>query len=842
MKKQLLVVTAILILVFTGTAQTRSGFNYQAVVRDTKGTVVVNSAVKLKVSILQGTENGSSVYTEEHKGTTNSFGLINAIIGEGTNTTGSFSAVKWAENNYFMKVEMALGTNTELELLGISMLHSVPYALHAESVTDNNDADADPKNEIQTLSIATDQLSISSGNQVDLSPYKDNTDNQELYWKGDSLAIKDGNALLLPKQDIIWDTAGTNIFYNQGNVGIGTMAQTGKLEVKGVPKANPDEIIFGVLNSSGDTVFAVYPGGVRINVDDTRVKASGSRGGFAVGGISASKGITNEYMRVTPDSVRIYVENNPTKASGSRGGFAVGGISSGKTSGSNYMYLEPENYFIGHESGSNLTTGLYNSALGYQSGLSISTGSENAFMGYQGGYSNQSGSGNLFLGYQTGYSNVDGNYNSFLGYKAGYSNTEGINNSFLGSFAGQNNSIGSYNIFVGDSSGFNNTGGANNSFIGTKAGFNNVNGFMNSFLGNFAGYSNTEGYANVFIGNSSGFSSVIAGGNVFIGNETGKASINGWNNVYIGTETGKNNLNGEGNVFLGYQTGMNNAGTRNVFLGNRAGMNQTGSDKLIIDNFDGDSTQVLIWGDLENNKLRMNANIGIGMNPDGNNLSVYNGFGRSTVNIKGTGDIYDFASVSLQSEEALHNRTYLLTHKSGNRFGLFYNDGINFYSRMNIDSTGNISIGTYDDGTEMLDVNGNARFRWVESGAYSAALAITSNGTLTTATSDSTMKKNIVPIDQSLLKVMGMNGVYFNWKNDETGPRKVGFIAQEMEKVLPEVVFTNPTDGKKGINYAELSAVLVGAIKEQQQQISNQQSEIDMLKAELEAIKLLLSK
>jgi hypothetical protein len=75
-----------------------------------------------------------------------------------------------------------------------------------------------------------------------------------------------------------------------------------------------------------------------------------------------------------------------------------------------------------------------------------------------------------------------------------------------------------------------------------------------------------------------------------------------------------------------------------------------------------------------------------------------------------------------------------------------------------------------------------------------------------------------------------MNGVYFSWKNDNLNNRRVGFIAQEMEKVLPEVVFTNPVDGLKGINYPEITAVLAQAVKEQEQKIDSQQKEIDDLK------------
>lgn len=81
---------------------------------------------------------------------------------------------------------------------------------------------------------------------------------------------------------------------------------------------------------------------------------------------------------------------------------------------------------------------------------------------------------------------------------------------------------------------------------------------------------------------------------------------------------------------------------------------------------------------------------------------------------------------------------------------------------------------------------------------------------------------------------------------------RIGFIAQEVEQIFPELVFTNEVDGYKGVNYAEMSAVLVEAIKEQQTVIEKQQeeinslkaktNEIETLKAEIEALKKIFSK
>ncbi|MBU0765866.1 MAG: hypothetical protein KJ607_13660, partial [Bacteroidetes bacterium] len=131
----------------------------------------------------------------------------------------------------------------------------------------------------------------------------------------------------------LWTRQGARVFLNDSTwrVGLGTNMPTGKLEVKGNASAGIDDPIFGVINSDGDTVFAVYPEGVRVFVNDDPVKSTGNRAGFAVGGYSLSKGETNEYLRVTPDSVRIYVgEGSGSKSGINNGGFAVGGFSLSK--------------------------------------------------------------------------------------------------------------------------------------------------------------------------------------------------------------------------------------------------------------------------------------------------------------------------------------------------------------------------------------------------------------------------------------------------------------------------------------------------------------------------------
>ncbi|MBX3043344.1 MAG: tail fiber domain-containing protein [Candidatus Kapabacteria bacterium] len=166
---------------------------------------------------------------------------------------------------------------------------------------------------------------------------------------------------------------------------------------------------------------------------------------------------------------------------------------------------------------------------------------------------------------------------------------------------------------------------------------------------------------------------------------------------------------------------------------------------------------------------------------------------------------------------------------------------------LRINPDGKVGIGTGTP-TQRLDVNGNARFRSIGSGAYSGVVNRTSDGTLTTATSDLRFKENIATLDNSLERVKQLRGVSFTWTSNPEYGTRIGFIAQEFEKVIPELAFTNPTDGYMGINYAEMTAVLVEAMKEQQtiideqnKRILDQQNEIDELKLKYEKLFQLLS-
>ena len=121
---------------------------------------------------------------------------------------------------------------------------------------------------------------------------------------------------------------------------------------------------------------------------------------------------------------------------------------------------------------------------------------------------------------------------------------------------------------------------------------------------------------------------------------------------------------------------------------------------------------------------------------------------------------------------------------------------------------GNVGIGITNP-SEKLHVSGN----------------ILATGTVN-ASSDISLKDNITPIPNAIDKVLQIRGVTFNRNDIEDNPRQAGVIAQEVEKVLPEVV-SEGEDGIKSVAYGNMVSLLIEAIKEQQGQIN-------MLKEKLE--------
>ena len=111
-------------------SQSPEKFTYQSIVRGSDGAVLTSAVIGFRLTILQNSSTGSSVYSETHTGDTNQNGLVTLIIGDGT-SSDNFSSIDWSTGQYFLKVEVdPLGGSNYL-IEDTSQLLSVPYALYS---------------------------------------------------------------------------------------------------------------------------------------------------------------------------------------------------------------------------------------------------------------------------------------------------------------------------------------------------------------------------------------------------------------------------------------------------------------------------------------------------------------------------------------------------------------------------------------------------------------------------------------------------------------------------------------------------------------------------------------
>ena len=127
----------LILLPIFGFSQAPQKINFQSILRNTNGEVVANKAVSLRISILSGSINGISVYSETYTKTSDASGLISLQIGNGMVISGVFSTILWGNAAYFIKLEADFNGGSNYVLLGTQELMSVPYALYA-SKTDTS--------------------------------------------------------------------------------------------------------------------------------------------------------------------------------------------------------------------------------------------------------------------------------------------------------------------------------------------------------------------------------------------------------------------------------------------------------------------------------------------------------------------------------------------------------------------------------------------------------------------------------------------------------------------------------------------------------------------------------
>jgi hypothetical protein len=295
-------------------------------------------------------------------------------------------------------------------------------------------------------------------------------------------------------------------------------------------------------------------------------------------------------------------------------------------------------------------------------------------------------------------------------------------------------------------------------------------GFGNTAFGEESLRANTSGSENVVLGYAALPRNTTGSQNVVLGVQAGYAGTGAYNgNTLIGYSIGYN-ANGvfDNNTAIGYQAGYNLTGNSNVMLGYMAGAYELGSNSFYIDNQDrtdtaGDKAGALLYGTFNatpaNQTLTINASTTVAQN----------------LEVLGTGNSYFAGNVGIGTTSP----QYLLHVGSAS-----------------------VASGTV---ARFQNVNGTCDINPTNSGLL--------------CTSDERLKSNIKSVTDALQKVSSLQGIWFNWKGESASSTPhIGFIAQEVEKVMPELASTDG-QGFKSIGYASFVPLLTEAIKQQQQEI-----------------------
>ena len=272
------------------------------------------------------------------------------------------------------------------------------------------------------------------------------------------------------------------------------------------------------------------------------------------------------------------------------------------------------------------------------------------------------------------------------------------------------------------------------------------------------------GNCNIAMGRCAGYNLTSGHDNVMLGYDAGYNTDSGFVNVFLGKQAGCTNTSGDFNVAIGYQVSLPSA---------------TGSCQLAI----GNTSNHWIDGTSD-------FNVGIGLTNPQSKLEVNVGTAVSAFDIQG-------------SAGQLFSVTNNLT--SGSIFSVN-------------DVSGIPSIDVDADGTIQLAPFSTTEFVGVGTTNPTTKLHVIGEVTATdfNSTSDSRLKTNVQSINDPLAKILQINGVSFNWI--ENNKPSMGVIADNIEEVVPELV--SDTDPKT-VNYNGLIGLLIEVVKEQQTQIDS---------------------
>ena len=771
------------------TGQIPLGFNYQAIARDAGGAVLPNTPLQVMLYIQSSSSGGTLFWKELHSSvTTNAFGLFSLVVGTGTrqgeSTVATFDLIDWSVSPKYLKTEIYYSGSWKD--LGTTQMYSVPFAMQARNSEE-------------------------------------------------------------------WVTSGTNIYRLNGNVGIGTSAPLKIFHEVG------DAIInYNFINAGGIELGSEKLGtgnrfsGIDFHGDDTytdyslrilrynsgpnatsQVEHRGTGEFFLQTDEAAPivfKTTNNERMRIAPDG-KVGIGTSPAFKLDVYGASASWLDNSVQFSTPNY----PQLILKATSGGANAKVwrmiGRSSNDFEIQTLDDTYTGEVTAFQ------INRSGTaidrvlfpnGKLGIGTSSSTSKVaiqpdaswDDNIPLF----------EVRNKIGVPIFAVYNNGV---RILIDHTDSKAVKGGfAVGGYDMTKAGntvnfmtispdsirFNINNDNVKAVKGGFAvgGYDITKGVINQDF--------------MYI---TPQTSNNGQYNTFLGYKSGISNTSGKENVFVGVGSGnYNSTGSQNVFLGKNAGFyNRTGYANVIVG-----------WSDLSQYPFTAPTNLG-----NKNTLVGYS-TGMGVTGVENT-------SLGYLSGRCLSTGNYNCFVGSGAGTNLSTGDGNVIIGE---DAGANISTGSENvfvggaagwsntSGNNNVAVGCDAQVP-ASTGSNQVRIGdtrITYAGVQVswTVTSDIKWKESVEDLSFGLNLVKGLRPVDYTRKNNSSGTREIGFIAQDVQKLLSETgiknygIISEGRDGSLELRYNDFIPILTKAIQEQEKVIESQQQQINELKAMVEKL------
>ena len=188
-------------------AQVPSGLNFQGIARGSDGVAITNESIIVQISILDNAD-GAIDFSETHDLTTDAAGLFSLVIGTGENVSGDYEGLEWSIlRDVSVGIDISADGSFDVEFT--TPFHSVPYANYSKYTENVDDADADPANEIQSISIDGNEISLSDGGSIALPEIEINdadadplNEIQSISIDGNEISLSDGGSVTLPPIEI----------------------------------------------------------------------------------------------------------------------------------------------------------------------------------------------------------------------------------------------------------------------------------------------------------------------------------------------------------------------------------------------------------------------------------------------------------------------------------------------------------------------------------------------------------------------------------------------------------------------------------------------------------------